>query len=363
MVQAGHVVAVHAEWGMTEGSVRVVAAELGSIGRVGAVEVLRIAVEGDGVRRKTEPGVDHARRKSPHPGPASVGRQEGSPGHEPHLVKPLLLAALVLEPDLDDPHRQTGLLGQLLSHQPRRLRRLVEHVLEDLELLGLDGGPGSSALVLLVLLVAVGIVVVVGAVALGVVDVKLAVDDAEVVAVDAGVPFRRRRGVARRAGARQLLEVGLHLAHERVVLAIEKAVGLAQLDVGPGGESELADGTDDTVGMEKARADLGAEVLGLEIDPAATASRPEPSVVVSLAEEGRVLSVGEAGGVEVDAAVEAPEAVAVKRSGLLQVFVVVDVVDVVVGDGRPALCATARHLRKVFVLGVLLRKIIQEPLG
>ena len=96
--------------------------------------------------------------------------------------------------------------------------------------------------------------------------------------------------------------------------------------------------------MEEARSDLGAEVLRLEIDPAASASRPEPSVVIPLAEEGRVLAVGEAGVVEVDAAVEAPQAVAVKRSGLLQVLLVVDVVEVVVGDRRPALGATARHL-------------------
>jgi len=194
VVQARHVVAVHAQWGLPEGPVRVVPAEFGSAGRVGAVaETLRVPVEGDGVGGEAEAGVDHARREASHSRPSGVGGQEGGPGHEPHLVQPLLFAALVLEPDLDDPHGQAGFLGELFPHETRWLRRLVEDVLEDLELLGLDGGPRPPPLVLLVLLVAVGVVVVVGAVALRVVDVVLAVDDGETVAevaLDAGVAFR-----------------------------------------------------------------------------------------------------------------------------------------------------------------------------
>ncbi len=124
------------------------------------------------VRREAE-----ARVAGESPG---VGRQEGSSGHESHLVHPLLLAAFVLEPHLDDPHWQPGLLGQLLPHQSRGLWRLAEHVLEDLQLLGLDGGPRPPALVLALvvraaLLLAVGVAVVAASAlrALGVVPVLL----------------------------------------------------------------------------------------------------------------------------------------------------------------------------------------------
>ena len=51
-----------------------------------------------------------------------------------HLIDPLLLAALVLEPHLDHSHRQACLLGKLFSHLPGWLRVLVKTVLEDLEL-------------------------------------------------------------------------------------------------------------------------------------------------------------------------------------------------------------------------------------
>jgi len=117
-----------------------------------------------------------------------------------------------------------------------------------------------------------------------------------------------------------------------VVLAVEEPVGLAQLDVGAGAEADLADGADDAVGVEEARADFGAQVFRLEIDPAAGTPRTEPSVVVPLAEEG-VVAVGKAGGVEVDAAVEAPQAVAVEGARLLRVVLVVDVVEEIVGYG------------------------------
>jgi hypothetical protein len=62
------------------------------------------------------------------------------------LMNPLLFTPLVLEPDLDDPHAQPRLLGQLLAHQPRRLRRRREDRLEQLQLLGRDIGTGTSPL-------------------------------------------------------------------------------------------------------------------------------------------------------------------------------------------------------------------------
>ena len=71
---------------------------------------------------------------------------EAAPGarHEPQLVHPLLLAPLVLEPDLDHPHAQPRVLGQLLPHQSRGFGILIKAVLEHLKLLGLDGCPGPS---------------------------------------------------------------------------------------------------------------------------------------------------------------------------------------------------------------------------
>ncbi len=62
------------------------------------------------------------------------------------LMNPLLLAALVLEPDLDDPHAEPRLLRQLFAHQPRRLRRRREDRLEQLQLLRRDIGPRTSSL-------------------------------------------------------------------------------------------------------------------------------------------------------------------------------------------------------------------------
>ena len=52
------------------------------------------------------------------------------PGHEPELVHPLLFAPLVLEPDLDDPHAQAGVLGQLLPHQPGGFGIIIEDILQ-----------------------------------------------------------------------------------------------------------------------------------------------------------------------------------------------------------------------------------------
>jgi hypothetical protein len=60
------------------------------------------------------------------------------------LMNPLLLAPLVLEPDLDDPHGEPRLLRQLLAHHPCRLRRRREDRLEQLQLLRGDIGPRTS---------------------------------------------------------------------------------------------------------------------------------------------------------------------------------------------------------------------------
>ncbi len=93
------------------------------------------------------------------------GRHETHPvvmrGHEVQLMDPLLLAALVLEPDLDDPHGKAGLLGQLLAHQPRRLRVLIEAGLQHFQLFCLDRRPRTATLpILALLLVAVPVSVV-----------------------------------------------------------------------------------------------------------------------------------------------------------------------------------------------------------
>ena len=65
-----------------------------------------------------------------------VGREAA--GDIVHLVDPLLLAPLVLEPHLDHPHRQARLLGELLSHLPCWLWVLVKAVLENLKLFCFD---------------------------------------------------------------------------------------------------------------------------------------------------------------------------------------------------------------------------------
>lgn len=60
-------------------------------------------------------------------------------------MHPLLLASFILEPDLDDSHGQPSLLGQLLSHMSSGFGGLSEHVLEHLQLLGLDCGTRTSS--------------------------------------------------------------------------------------------------------------------------------------------------------------------------------------------------------------------------
>ena len=86
----------------------------------------------DCIGRRSKHGVD---------GPA---REAAS--HEPESVHPLLLAPLVLEPHLDHPHRQLGVLRQLLSHHSGRLWRLVENRSQHFQLLGLDGCSWASPL-------------------------------------------------------------------------------------------------------------------------------------------------------------------------------------------------------------------------
>merc|ERR1719410_1609417 len=77
------------------------------------------------------------------------------PGHEPQLVHPLLLAPLVLEPDLDHTHRQTSVPRQLLPHGSGGFGVLVENIPQHLELLGFDRGPGAAPLPVLALLLLV----------------------------------------------------------------------------------------------------------------------------------------------------------------------------------------------------------------
>ena len=102
-VKIGHVFRLHAVgWG-SERSV-VVTSKIRPVWGEGAVKALWVPVEGDGIWGKTEPGINHAWWESSHAGSPGIGWQEWSPGHEPHLVEPLLLAPLVLEPDLDHPH-------------------------------------------------------------------------------------------------------------------------------------------------------------------------------------------------------------------------------------------------------------------
>ena len=83
---------------------------------------------------------------------AATARKAAHSGHVAQLVHPLLLAALVLEPDLDDPHAEACLLGQLLAHQPRRLGCRAEDILQHLQLLGGDVGPRAASLPILALL-------------------------------------------------------------------------------------------------------------------------------------------------------------------------------------------------------------------
>jgi len=56
------------------------------------------------------------------------------------------LAPPVLEPHLDDAHVEPRLGGQLFPYVPCWFRGRVEGILEYLQLLGLDSGPGSPSL-------------------------------------------------------------------------------------------------------------------------------------------------------------------------------------------------------------------------
>lgn len=107
---------------------------------VGRVVPPLAVVEGDVVRRR-----EHA---------VMVQRSTLVAGIS-QLVHPLLLTPLVLEPDLDHSHAQTGVLSQLLSHQSGRLGVGVEDVLQHLQLLGGDVGPGPSPLPVLTLLLVI----------------------------------------------------------------------------------------------------------------------------------------------------------------------------------------------------------------
>ena len=135
-------------WSSAAGWVKTRREHVGRRGR----EVARHAARRETVARRS-PGM----RRKGH----SHVRREPVAGDELHLVDPLLLAALVLEPDLDDAHGEAGVFGQLLPHLAGRLRVLVEAGLEDLELLGLDCGAGPTALPVLAYLTVFHVVLVV----------------------------------------------------------------------------------------------------------------------------------------------------------------------------------------------------------
>ena len=67
-------------------------------------------------------------------------------------MHPLFLASLVLEPDLDNPHGQASVLGQLFPHGSGWLWVLVEDIPQHLQLFCLDGGPGTASLSILAFL-------------------------------------------------------------------------------------------------------------------------------------------------------------------------------------------------------------------
>ena len=84
--------------------------------------------------------------------PSMAGWQEGHPArvdHVLHLVDPLLLAPLVLEPHLDHPHRQARFFCQLLSHQSGRFRVLIKTGFENFELFCFYGCSWSSPFAIL----------------------------------------------------------------------------------------------------------------------------------------------------------------------------------------------------------------------
>ncbi len=126
-----------------------------------------------------------------------------------------------------------------------------------------------------------------------------------------------------------------------MILAIDETVGIGDSDVRPGIESELANRTHNTGGVIEARGNFCTKVIRLKVKSATRASGSESSVVVSSAVEGVVCGVGVAGGVEVEAAVEATKAFFVKRSHVLDLILVGHVIDEVVGDGRLTFCTTA----------------------
>merc|ERR1712173_342747 len=76
------------------------------------------------------------------------GTSEGA-GHVLHLVHPLLLAPLVLEPHLDHPHRQPGVFCQLFPHCPGWFWILVENISQCFKLLCFDCGSWSSSFAIL----------------------------------------------------------------------------------------------------------------------------------------------------------------------------------------------------------------------
>lgn len=133
-----------------------------------------------------------------------------------------------------------------------------------------------------------------------------------------------------------------------MVLAVEKPVRVAYPNIRTRVEPELADGADDAGRMEKAGTDLRTEVIGFEVNFASRTPRPESSVVISFAEES-FFAVREAGRVEVVAAVETAEAFAVKGSQVLDLVLVLNVEDEVVGDWRLTFCTTTRHCESVVV--------------
>jgi len=290
-----------------------------------ALKVSRIIELWDRVGREAESRVvgHHSRGtrgESPHSRASGVGRQERSPGHEPHLVHSLLLGSLVLEPDLDDSHGESGLLGQLFPHQPGWLGRVGEDVLEDFQLLGLDGRPRSSPLVLLVSpfgIRQVGVVVatVTGGRCLGASRRPLlAVLRQAEVALDSRVQLVRVEVVTAAAAKFRVGQGGFHLAHEAVVLAVQESVVGRDLDVLADGDAVAADGAEDALGMvEDVVAEPGRLVVELKGLLASRATRPKQTVEISLAVKHSIVG-GVTFGLEVVAAFHAPQAAFVQRS-------------------------------------------------
>ena len=192
-------------------------------------------------------------------------RREGHPhvGREPvtrdelHLVDPLLLAALVLEPDLDDTHGQARVFGQLFSHLACRFRVLIKASLEDLQLLGLDGGAGAAPLPVLSDLALLDVILVV--VVLDVGRPGLPLDDQRVVAAAAaavgGVQVKVLAGVV--AGRAVAVLNVVDLAEEIALVVAAHLVALGEVGGAvPAGEA---------LGVEQRVPDL-ARLVGLGED-------------------------------------------------------------------------------------------------